>query len=139
MKIIDEKGVERKPGEVDLTLGRLVNDVEIVHHEAVEAVAKKSHYITTKTYPNGSSEVEEIIDVPPVAAKPAWEEAVAIQRYVPYTAEELAEQEEKRKAEEERANLPQVVTALKAALDDADAMNVDQEYRVTLLELGLNE
>lgn len=139
MKIIDESGVERKPGEVDLTLGRLVNDVETVYHEAVEAVAKKSHYITTKTYPNGSSEVEEIIDVAPVAARPAWEETVAIQRYVLYTAEELAEQEEKRKAEEERANLPQVLAVLKAALDDADALNVDQEYRLTLLELGVEE
>lgn len=139
MKIIDESGVERKPGEVDLTLGRLVNDVETVYHEAVEAVAKKSHYITTKTYPNGSSEVEEIIDVAPVAARPAWEETVAIQRYVLYTAEELAEQEEKRKVEEERAKLPQVVADLKAALDDADALNVDQEYRLTLLELGVEE
>lgn len=139
MKIIDENGVERKPGEVDLTLGRLVNDVETVYHKAVEAVAKKSHYITTKTYPNGSSEVEEIIDIAPVAARPAWEETVAIQRYVLYTAEELAEQEEKRKAEEERAKLPQVVADLKAALDDADALNVDQEYRLTLLELGVEE
>lgn len=139
MKIIDENGIELKPGEVDLTLGRLVNDVETVYHKAVEAVAKKSHYITTKTYPNGSSEVEEIIDVAPVVARPAWEETVAIQRYVLYTAEELAEQEEKRKAEEERANLPQVVAVLKAALDDADALNVDQEYRLTLLELGVEE
>lgn len=139
MKIIDENGVERKPGEVDLTLGRLVNDVETVYHEAVEAVAKKSHYITTRIYPNGSSEVEEIIDVAPVAARPAWEETVAIQRYVKYTAEELAEQEEKRKAEEERAKLPQVVADLKAALDDADALNVDQAYRLTLLELGVEE
>lgn len=139
MKIIDESGVERKPGEVDLTLGRLVNDVETVYHEAVEAVAKKSHCITTKTYPNGSSEVEEIIDVAPVAARPAWEETVAIQRYVLYTAEELAEQEEKRKAEEDQAKLPQVVADLKAALDDADALNVDQEYRLTLLELGVEE
>lgn len=117
MKIIDENGVERKPGEVDLTLGRLVNDVETIHHEAVEAVAKKSHYITTKTYPNGSSEVEEIIDVAPVAARPAWEETVAIQRYVRYTAEELAEQEKARKEAQQRKEaldkLPETLEALK--------------------------
>lgn len=117
MKIIDENGIELKPGEVDLTMGRLVNDVEIVHHEAVEAVAKKSHYITTKTYPNGSSEVEEIIDVAPVAARPAWEETVAIQRYVPYTAEELAEQEKARKEAQQRKEaldkLPETLEALK--------------------------
>ncbi len=117
MKIIDESGVERKPGEVDLTLGRLVNDVETVYHEAVEAVAKKSHYITTKTYPNGSSEVEEIIDVAPVAARPAWEETVAIQRYVKYTAEELAEQEKAREEAKQRQEaldkLPETLEALK--------------------------
>lgn len=117
MKIIDENGVERKPGEVDLTLGRLVNDVETVYHEAVEAVAKKSHYITTRTYPNGSSEVEEIIDVAPVAARPAWEETVAIQRYVLYTAEELAEQEKARKEAQQRKEaldkLPETLEALK--------------------------
>lgn len=117
MKIIDEKDVERKPGEVDLTLGRLVNDVETVYHEAVEAVAKKSHYITTKTYPNGSSEVEEVIDVAPVAARPAWEETVAIQRYVRYTAEELAEQEKARKEAQQRKEaldkLPETLEALK--------------------------
>ena len=117
MKIIDESGVERKPGDVDLTLGRLVNDVETVYHEAVEAVAKKSHYITTKTYPNGSSEVEEIIDVAPVAAKPAWEETVAIQRYVKYTAEELAEQEKAREEAKQRQEaldkLPETLEALK--------------------------
>ncbi len=117
MKIIDENGIELKPGEVDLTLGRLVNDVETVHHEATAAVKKVCHYVTTKTYPNGSSEVEEIIDVAPVAARPAWEETVAIQRYIRYTAEELAEQEKARREAQQRQEaldkLPETLDALK--------------------------
>ena len=33
--------------------------------------------------------------------------------------------------------LEEQIAALQAAQDDADALNVDQEYRLTLLELGL--
>lgn len=55
------------------------------------------------------------------------------------TAEELAAQEQARKDAEARAKLPETVKALQAAQSDTDAMTVDQEYRLTLLELGLNE
>lgn len=79
MKIIDENGVELT-GEPDMTLGRLVDDVEIVHHEATPAVEKVSHWVTTRTYPNGSRDVEEVVDVEPVAARDAWDETVPIQR-----------------------------------------------------------
>lgn len=33
--------------------------------------------------------------------------------------------------------LEEQIAALQAAQDDADALNVDQEYRLTLLELGI--
>lgn len=137
MKIIDENGVERKPGEVDLTLGRLVNDVETVYHEAVEAVAKKNHYITTKTYQNGSSEVEEIIDVAPVAARPAWEETVAIQRYVLYTAEELAEQEAARERRTKMEQMPDTVAQLQAENARLKEKLAAQESSMTDLQLAL--
>ena len=32
-------------GEPDLTLGRLVDDVEIVHHDAIAGVQQVSHYV----------------------------------------------------------------------------------------------
>ena len=112
MKIIDENGVELTEAP-DLTLGRLIDDAETVHHEAVEAVKKVCHYVTTKTYPNGSAEVEEVVDVAPVAAKPAWDETVPVQRYVRYTAEELDEMEAERKKQAERDALPETVAALK--------------------------
>lgn len=55
------------------------------------------------------------------------------------TAEELAAQEEARKKQEAKDKLPETVAALQAALEDADALNVDQEYRMTLLELGITD
>lgn len=55
----------------------------------------------------------------------------------PPTAEELAAQEEAAKKQAEREALPDTVKALQAAQADTDALAVDQEYRVAMLELGL--
>lgn len=111
MKIIDENGVELTEAP-DLTLGRLVDDVEIVHHEATAAVKKVCHYVTTKTYPNGSAEVDEVVDVAPVTAKPAWDETVPIQRYIKYTQDELDEQARQQEHETKMAQMPETVAAL---------------------------
>ncbi len=112
MKIVDENGVELN-GEPDLTLGRLVDDAEIVHHEATHAVEKVSHWVTTRTYPNGSRDVEEVVDVEPVAAKDAWDETVPIQRYIKYTQDELDEQARQQEHETKMAQLPETLEALK--------------------------
>lgn len=57
----------------------------------------------------------------------------------PPTAEELAAKEAERKKAEEREKLPETVAALQAAQADADEMNVDQAYRLTLLELNVSD
>ena len=137
MKIIDENGaVVENP---DLTLGYLVDDTEPVEHPSVEGVDEVSHYETVAEYPNGGKDVQKVIDVPGVPAQAAWTEQVPIQKYVRYTAEELAAQEEARKKQEAREKLPETVAALQAALADADALNLDQDYRLTLLELGVTD
>lgn len=116
MKIIDETGVELTEAP-DLSLGRLVDDVEIVHHEAIAGVKQVSHFVPIEHLANGSTIVEEVIDVPGVDPQPAWEETVPIQRYIRYTAEELAAQEKARKEAQQRQEvldkLPQTLTALK--------------------------
>lgn len=112
MKIIDENGLELTV-EPDLTLGRLVDDVEIVHHEATPAVEKESHWVTIRTYPNGSQDVEEVVDVEPVAAKDAWDETVPIQRYIKYTQDELDEQARQQEHETKMAQMPETLEALK--------------------------
>lgn len=142
MKIIDENGIELT-GEPDLTLGRLVDDAEIVHHDAIAGVQQVSHYVPIEHLANGSTIVEEVIDVPGVDPQPAWDEEVPVMRYIRYTAEELAQrkaqEETARKRQEALDKLPETLEALQAAQADADALNVDQAYRLTLLELGLTE
>ena len=135
MKIIDENGVELTEAP-DLTLGRLVDDVEIVHHDAIAGVQQVSHYVPIEHLANGSTIVEEVIDVPGVDPQPAWDEEVLVQRYILYTAEELAAQAEaKKKAEEAAAaeakkkaeleTVPGRMDALEAANDDLVLMMAD--------------
>ncbi|WP_371292935.1 hypothetical protein [Faecalibacterium sp.] len=110
MKILDETGaVVENP---DLTLGYLTDDTQPLEQPAQEAVAEVAHYETVAEYPGGGRDVRKIIDVPGVPAQAAWTEQVPIQKYVRYTAEELAAQEEERKKAEAREKLPDTVAAL---------------------------
>ena len=114
MKIIDENGAAIETP--DLTLGYLVGDTEPVEHPAVEGVEEVSHYETVAEYPNGGKDVQRVVDVPGVPAQAAWTEQMPVQRYIRYTAEELAAQEEARKKQEAKDKLPETVAALNAAL-----------------------
>ena len=137
MKIIDETGaVVENP---DLTLGYLTDDTQPLEHPAQEAVAEVAHYETVAEYPSGGRDVQRVVDVPGVPARTAWTEQLPIKRYIRYTAEELAAQEEARKKQEAKDKLPETVAALQSAQADADTLNVDQAYRLTLLELGVTD
>ena len=114
MKIIDETGaVITNP---DLTAGYLAADTEAVEHPAQDAVEELSHYETVAEYPNGGKDVRKVIDRAAVPAAPAWTEQLPIQRYIRYTAEELArrekEQQEARQQQEALDKLPQTLEAL---------------------------
>lgn len=110
MKILDETGaVMENP---DLTLGYLTDDTQPLEHPAQEAVAEVAHYETVAEYPGGGKDVQRVVDVPGVPARPAWTEQLPIKRYIRYTAEELAAQEEARKKAEARDKLPETVAAL---------------------------
>ncbi len=151
MKIIDETGVVLTT-EPDLEAGYLVEDVEVIHHDAVEGTAPQWHRETAKL-PDGSlaiyyrdgkeigRDMVKVIDVPGVDPQPAWDEEVPVMRYIRYTAEELAQREKEKQEAQQRQEvldkLPETLAALQAAQTDADALNVDQAYRLTLLELGL--
>lgn len=153
MKIIDENGAVLTT-EPDLEAGYLVEDVEVTHHDAVEGTAPQWHRETAKL-PDGSPaiyyrdgkeigrDMVKVIDVPGVDPQPAWDEEVPVMRYIRYTAEELAQrkaqEETVRKRQEALDKLPKTLEALQAAQADADALNVDQAYRLTLLELGITE
>lgn len=153
MKIIDETGIVLTT-EPDLEAGYLVEDVEVVHHDAVEGTAPQWHRETAKL-PDGSlaiyyrdgkeigRDMVKVIDVPGVDPQPAWDEEVPVMRYIRYTAEELAQRKEQaeaaRKRQEALDKLPETLEALTAAQTDTDSLVVDQEYRITLLELGVTE
>lgn len=153
MKIIDETGIVLTT-EPDLEAGYLVEDVQIIHHDAVEGTAPQWHRETAKL-PDGSlaiyyrdgkelgRDMVKVIDVPGVAPQPAWDEEVPVMRYIRYTAEELAQREKEKQEAQQRQEvldkLPETLAALQAAQADADALNVDQAYRLTLLELGITE
>lgn len=153
MKIIDETGIVLT-AEPDLEAGYLVEDVQIIHHDAVEGTAPQWHRETAKL-PDGSlaiyyrdgkeigRDMVKVIDVPGVDPQPAWDEEVPVMRYIRYTAEELAQRENERQEAQQRQEvldkLPETLAALQAAQADADALNVDQAYRLTLLELGITE
>ena len=123
MKIIDETGaVVENP---DLTLGYLTDDTQPLEHPAQEAVAEVAHYETVAEYPSGGRDVQRVVDVPGVPAKPAWTEQLPIKRYIRYTAEELAAQEEARKKQEAKDKLPERVDALETANNDIILMMAD--------------
>lgn len=153
MKIIDSNGVEI--ATPDLTKGYLKPETQTVHHDAVAGVEEVSHY-ETETLPDGTPaiyydadgrekgrDVRKVVDVPGVDPQPAWDEEVPVMRYIRYTAEELAQREKEKQEAQQRQDaldkLPETLAALQAAQADADALNVDQAYRLTLLELGITE
>ena len=123
MKILDEtSAVVENP---DLTLGHLTTSTEEVTHPAVEGVEEQWHWETLTEYPNGGKDVQKIVDRPGVQAQEEWVEQVPIQRYIRYTAEELAAQEKERQKQEAKDKLPERVDALETANNDIILMMAD--------------
>ena len=116
MKIIDEHG--NPIANPDLTKGYLKPETQTIHHDAVAGVEEVWHYVTIAEYPNGGKDVQKVVDVPGVTAKDAYDEEVEVQRYILYTADELAEQAAAREKAEQQAKLPNTETRL-AALESA--------------------
>lgn len=128
MKIIDIDG--NPIANPDLTKGYLKPETQTIHHDAVAGVEEVSHY-ETETLPDGTPaiyydadgrekgrDVRKVLDVPGVAAQEAHDEEVEVQRYILYTADELAEQAAAREKAEQQAKLPNTETRL-AALESA--------------------
>lgn len=69
--------------------GKYIEVEKTIHHDAVQAVAEVSHFEVVKVYENGGKDVKKVIDVPAVEGKPAWDEVVKEQVFVPYTQKEL--------------------------------------------------
>ena len=158
MKIIDENGAVLTT-EPDLEAGYLVEDVEVIHHEAIEGTAPQWHRETAKL-PDGTPAIYyrdgveigrdtvKVIDVPGVDPQPAWDEEVPVMRYIRYTTEELAQREAEKKAAEdakveaerkkaEQEALPQRVADLEAENAQLKEQLTAQESSMTDLQLAL--
>jgi len=94
--------------------------VILARHPAVEPVEERSHYVVVRTYPNGGQDVQKVVDTARVEGKAAWVEYEDILRFYPYTAEEQAQLQ------------------APTAQEDTDAMLIDHELRLTMLELEGN-
>ena len=108
MKILDKENNEIT--SPDLEKGYLKNETIVIkHHDAVEAKPGKSHIEVVKEYENGGKDVITVWDEKPTEAKEAWDETEEIQRYIPYSADEL---EKIAKAKEEAENKETKLNAL---------------------------
>ena len=131
MKIYNpDKTQELNEKDLDMSLGRLVQDkIVVVHHEATAAIPAKTvaeqvaeltaqgirvkeirgkQYRVTATYPNGGEDVEEITEMAEIPAKAAYDDYEDIQVYVPYTEQELQEIADKRRHAELKTELAKI-------------------------------
>ena len=122
MRILDKNNNEIT--SPDLEKGYLeIETIVIKHHEAVEAKQGKSHIEVVKEYDNGGKDVITIWDEKPTEAKEAWDETEEIQRYIPYSADELEKiSKEKEKAENKEAKLNSLYNADMTFSDVVDAV-----------------
>ena len=122
MRILDENNNEVT--NVDLEKGHLRTETIVtVHHDAVEARPGRSHIEVVKEYSNGGKDVITVWDEEPVEAEEAWDETEDIQRYIPYSSEELTKiAKEKEEAENKKTKLNSLYSADMTFADVVDAI-----------------
>ena len=109
----------------DLEKGYLVNDILETILPEVKAVKEKGHYETIAEYENGGKDVKWVVDKAGVEYQPQRTETEEILVYIPYTQEELAEQQKQARIEEiqvELTNLSQdfIQAEIGAVFDDLE-------------------
>lgn len=122
MRILDKDSNEIT--SPDLEKGYLKSETIVIkHHDAVEATPGKSHIEVVKEYDNGGKDVITVWDEKPTEAEEAWDETEEIQRYVPYSAEEIETiAKEKEEAENKEAKLNALYNADMTFSDVVDAV-----------------
>ena len=121
MKIYNEEKTQIL-NNPDLKKGWLKDDKLVIKTiPATEEVEEQGHWVTIKEYENGGKDVEWVVDVEGIPAKPETYEYEDIQVYVPYTQEEFT-QNEIYELEERLAQLTQDFIQMQcgAVFEDAD-------------------
>ena len=122
MRILDSNNIEVI--NPDLEKGYLRAETIITnHHNAVEAKPGRSHIEVVKEYSNGGKDVITVWDEKPTEAKPAYDETEDIQRYILYSADELAKiRKDKEEAENKGMKLNSLYNADMTFSDVVDAI-----------------
>ena len=121
MKIYNEEKTQIL-NNPDLKKGWLEEEKIVVKTiPATEEVQEQGHYVTIREYENGGKDVEWVVDVEGQPAKPETYEYEDILVYVPFTEEELT-QNEIYELEERLAQLTQDFIQIQcgAVFEDAD-------------------
>ncbi len=118
----------------DLTKGYLKDDYLETTVPEVQAVEEQSHYEVIAEYPNGGKDLEKVIDVEGVEYQPEHTIQTPITVYVPYTDEELAQQEIATKSER-LAELTNDFAQVEAGLVIDDIDDRREEFRTLLNEI----
>lgn len=120
--------------EYDLTKGYLTTDYidEIIPE--VQAVAEQGHYVTIAEYPNGGKDVEWVVDVAGAEYQPERIEKVPITVYVPFTEEQLKQQQINTKINR-LTELTKDLAQVQAGLIITDIEERKQEFRTLLNEV----
>lgn len=92
MRILDKDGNELDPDSLDYSKGTLKDEkIFVKHHDAQPYVEEVKEKKVLRTYPNGGKDIDWVIVTPGQEAKDAYDEYEDIQRWTPYTADELNE------------------------------------------------
>lgn len=126
MRILDENNNILE--SYDSTKGYLKEDINIIHHDAVEKVEEEGHYEVVKEYDNGGKDVRWIVDKEGVEARDAYDEYENILRYVLYTEKELAAIEIENLKNELSNGDYKIIKCIEAQL-----VNEELPYDITLL------
>lgn len=120
--------------EYDLTKGYLTTDYidEIIPE--VQAVQEQGHYVTIAEYPNGGKDVEWVVDVAGTEYQPERIEKVPITVYVPFTEEQLKQQQINTKINR-LTELTKDLAQVQAGLIITDIEERKQEFRTLLNEV----
>lgn len=100
----------------DVDKGYLQEDILETVIPAIEGLEEEGHWETIKEYDNGGKDVEWVVDKAGVKEQPERIETENILVYIPYTQEELEEQQETKELEAKNKQTEE----LKKLLNDTD-------------------
>lgn len=140
MRTLDLQGNEIT--DPDLEAGYLIPDTITIHHPAVPDIPKQVITVKANDDPKSKLLIKKTIQEH-VPGALAWDEKVPIQRYIPYTPEELAEREREREEMEaaaaEAAAKQAVMDALPDAFDELAEQTADSAMTIEVVCSAVEE